>query len=157
MRFLILNEVRHISSFCYAALKEGYSAVCSIFIATTLATMPTSIGIRVMKYHINTIRYDTRCYFNVRSKANMSQLNLPHVTLLACILQLSVNERFTIRCGLLLQMKRGLSLCLLVTTMSCAKTAEPIEIPLLVDWWDQATIYFYVLQNNNVNFNLTAN
>ena len=21
--------------------------------------------------------YDTRCYFNVRSKANMSQLNLP--------------------------------------------------------------------------------
>ena len=27
-----------------------------------------------------TIRYDTRCYFNVRSKANMSQLNLPHGT-----------------------------------------------------------------------------
>ena len=24
--------------------------------------------------------YDTRCYFNVRSKANMSQLNLPHGT-----------------------------------------------------------------------------
>jgi len=28
----------------------------------------------------NTIRYDTRCYFNVRSKANMSQLNLSHGT-----------------------------------------------------------------------------
>jgi len=27
---------------------------------------------------VNTIRYDTRCYFNVRSKADMSQLNLPH-------------------------------------------------------------------------------
>jgi len=27
-----------------------------------------------------TIRYDTRCYFNVCSKANMSQLNLPHGT-----------------------------------------------------------------------------
>jgi len=27
-----------------------------------------------------TIRYDTRCYFNVRSKANMSQLNLLHGT-----------------------------------------------------------------------------
>ena len=27
-----------------------------------------------------TIRYDTRCYFNVRSKASMSQLNLPHGT-----------------------------------------------------------------------------
>ena len=24
------------------------------------------------------IRYDTRCYFNVRSKADMSQLNVPH-------------------------------------------------------------------------------
>jgi len=28
-----------------------------------------------------TIRYDTRCYINVRSKANMSQLNLPHAVL----------------------------------------------------------------------------
>ena len=28
----------------------------------------------------HTIRYDTRCYFNVRSKADMSQLNLPHGT-----------------------------------------------------------------------------
>jgi len=27
-----------------------------------------------------TIRYDTRCYFNVRSKASMSQLNIPHGT-----------------------------------------------------------------------------
>jgi len=26
------------------------------------------------------IPYDTRCYFNVRSKADMSQLNLPHGT-----------------------------------------------------------------------------
>jgi len=25
-----------------------------------------------------TVRYDTRCYFNVRWKADMSQLNLPH-------------------------------------------------------------------------------
>ena len=24
------------------------------------------------------LRYDTRCYFNVHSKADMSQLNLPH-------------------------------------------------------------------------------
>ena len=27
-----------------------------------------------------TIRYDTRCYFNVRSKADISRLNLPHGT-----------------------------------------------------------------------------
>ena len=30
--------------------------------------------------HHDTIRYDTRCYFNVRSKADISQLNLPHGT-----------------------------------------------------------------------------
>ena len=28
----------------------------------------------------NMLNYDTRCYFNVRSKADMSQLNLPHGT-----------------------------------------------------------------------------
>jgi len=28
----------------------------------------------------DTIRYDTRCYFNVRSNADMSRLNLPHGT-----------------------------------------------------------------------------
>ena len=27
---------------------------------------------------IQRLRYDTKCYFNVRSKADMSQLNLPH-------------------------------------------------------------------------------
>jgi len=27
---------------------------------------------------VDTIRYDTRCQFNVRSKADTSQLNLPH-------------------------------------------------------------------------------
>ena len=32
----------------------------------------------------DTRRYDTRCYFNVRSKADMSQLNLPHVSLMSC-------------------------------------------------------------------------
>jgi len=34
------------------------------------------------------------------------------------------------RCGLLLQMQRGLCVdCLLVKTISCAKMAEPIEMP----------------------------
>ena len=28
----------------------------------------------------DTIQYDTRCYFYVRSKADISQLNLPHGT-----------------------------------------------------------------------------
>ena len=34
---------------------------------------------RSSRTHENTkVRYDTRCYFNVRSKADVSQLNLPH-------------------------------------------------------------------------------
>ena len=66
-------------------------------------TVVFSYGIKFPKYHLNqkdenlnalkfqsvkpdlyeiwwpnTIRYDTRCYINVRSTANMSQLNLPH-------------------------------------------------------------------------------
>ena len=32
---------------------------------------------KIPSYH-KQIRYDTRCYFNVRSKADMSQLNLLH-------------------------------------------------------------------------------
>ena len=35
---------------------------------------------RKLAYYGHTIRYDTRCYFNVRSKADMSQLNLRHGT-----------------------------------------------------------------------------
>ena len=33
---------------------------------------------RVRTLCYDTMRYDTRCYFDVRSKADMSQLNLPH-------------------------------------------------------------------------------
>jgi len=33
-----------------------------------------------LKRPLQTIRYDTRCYFNVRSKVHTSQLNLPHGT-----------------------------------------------------------------------------
>jgi len=33
---------------------------------------------RLLKKYL--LRYDTKCYFNVRSKADMSQLNLPHGT-----------------------------------------------------------------------------
>jgi len=40
--------------------------------------MATPLSIREHRY--DTTRYDTRCYFNVRSKADMSQLNLPHGT-----------------------------------------------------------------------------
>ena len=34
----------------------------------------------LLKLYKRVLRYDTRCYFNVRSKADISQLNLPHGT-----------------------------------------------------------------------------
>jgi len=37
-----------------------------------------SVGSPDRPCYTGTIRYDTKCYFNVRSKADMSQLNLPH-------------------------------------------------------------------------------
>ena len=59
------------------------SANCNlIYIAsynprTHYLTASKSAGFLVNVY---TQRYDTRCYFNVRSKADTSQLNLPHGT-----------------------------------------------------------------------------
>jgi len=35
-------------------------------------------GSATLSAYVAAERYDTRCYFNVRSKADMSQLNLPH-------------------------------------------------------------------------------
>jgi len=32
----------------------------------------------IMTFVSSALRYDTRCYFNLCSKADMSQLNLPH-------------------------------------------------------------------------------
>ena len=42
----------------------------------TCPTLPPSLK----TLQLFTIRYDTRCYFNVRSKADISPLNLPHGT-----------------------------------------------------------------------------
>ena len=39
-----------------------------------------STAVLTESLQLNTLRYDTRCYFNVRSKADISQLNLPHGT-----------------------------------------------------------------------------
>jgi len=39
-------------------------------------------------FFLSTIRYDTRCYFNVRStKADVSRLNLPHAVVIYCLLK----------------------------------------------------------------------
>ena len=67
-----------------------YAPICYRLQVDALSSRPTPI-IRLQRiiirlltapfeawYDYDTIRYDTRCYFNVRSKADISQLNLPH-------------------------------------------------------------------------------
>ena len=39
-----------------------------------------AVGVLLASREVHMLQYDTRCYFNVRSKADMSQLNLPHGT-----------------------------------------------------------------------------
>ena len=41
-------------------------------------TVRAVVKLLYIYYNYPTVRYDTRCYFNVRSKADVSQLNLPH-------------------------------------------------------------------------------
>jgi len=38
--------------------------------------MATYVAVKYMAYNEENMLYDTRCYFNVRSKADISQLNL---------------------------------------------------------------------------------
>jgi len=49
-------------------------------ISATVRQILMTFGIVTHIGPYDTIRYDTRCYFNVRSKADISQLNLPHGT-----------------------------------------------------------------------------
>jgi len=50
----------------------------SVGLSVCLSVCPLTVRYDTIRY--DTIRYDTRCYFNVRSKADISQLNLPHGT-----------------------------------------------------------------------------
>jgi len=50
------------------------------FIDEVLATVRCALLRSVYSTWTELIRYDTRCHFNVRSKADISQLNLPHGT-----------------------------------------------------------------------------
>ena len=52
----------------------GHMQVCTSLKTDNHASTPP------LSFFTGQIRYDTRCYINVRSKANMSQLNLPHAT-----------------------------------------------------------------------------
>jgi len=68
-----------------AALVHVHSATSSDFLHVDLvitgyrpAAGETICPPPPMAVRLAAIRYDTRCYFNVRSKADMSQLNPPH-------------------------------------------------------------------------------
>ena len=63
------------SSVIRAAMSCGWEGNCRFGVALAVR--------RRLKWFIHPrvqglIRYDTRCYFNVRSKADMNRLNLPH-------------------------------------------------------------------------------
>ena len=53
---------------------------CAPIAQTACARGCESRGSSAIADMYDTIRYDTRCYFNVRSKADTSQLNLQHGT-----------------------------------------------------------------------------
>jgi len=68
-----------------------YRTLSHSFLYSTLAVLEPKVGSTMNRFCeyvrrkstlaiLSFVRYDTRCYFNVRSKADISQLNLPHGT-----------------------------------------------------------------------------
>jgi len=46
--------------------------------AAVNVNLQTTVACNTSLHFAAKVRYDMRCYFNIRSKADMSQLNLPH-------------------------------------------------------------------------------
>ena len=69
-----------ISHIAYDRLQRKMSSQNCPFAWGDPSPHPTHDFLSAAESISRTIRYDTRCYFNVRSKADMSQLNLPHGT-----------------------------------------------------------------------------
>ena len=74
--------VNHTSSINVIVTEHGYKMSVREFYKSLvhfeLVVMFKSAFDSLLDVQIDTIRYNTRCYFNVRSKADMSQLNPPH-------------------------------------------------------------------------------
>jgi len=66
--------IRVISKVCMHIIPCGLRSICCAL--EPVGQSETTFHLLFLRY--DTIRYDTRCYFNVRSKADISQLNLPH-------------------------------------------------------------------------------
>jgi len=83
---LSMTSYLHIMGICTAQMPVG--AVSLPDCAASQGQWPRWLGLRAVaesacRAFLNQcamffMPYDTRCYFNVRSKADMSQLNLPH-------------------------------------------------------------------------------
>jgi len=75
MTFLLCYQ-RQCSVAGKVTVGNGHSTSCTprirVHISFSFSSVSKAGGV--------TIRYDTRCYFNVRSKADISRLNLPHGT-----------------------------------------------------------------------------
>jgi len=52
----------------------------TVTITVAVEVKAGNVFTQMLHVNTNTIRYDTRCYFNVRSKADISQLNILHGT-----------------------------------------------------------------------------
>jgi len=60
-------------------LRQSLTGLLDLIQFAIVVHMKTNNAINLSAANVNyTIRYDTRCYFNVRSKADISRLNLPH-------------------------------------------------------------------------------
>jgi len=70
--------VKQLTANCISDLQKARSDTHRPHLCQLQGCSPKKSGERLKQY--DTIRYDTRCYFNVRSKADISQLNLPHGT-----------------------------------------------------------------------------
>ena len=68
------NEIKHLLS------SEPFLKLPDLNKEFILQTDASNRSLGDVSSRNDTIRYDTRCYFNVRSKADISQLNLPHGT-----------------------------------------------------------------------------
>jgi len=61
---------KHIRSIGHTRVTSCQQSVACVSGVRTTTFQPDNL--------YGTVRYDTRCYFNVRSKADISRLNLPH-------------------------------------------------------------------------------
>jgi len=80
---------RYVTGYCCQSIIHATAATCHQYIAPYLDSgvhQHVRRGLcrwgvsRLKLPPVKIIKYDTRCYFIVRSKADMSQLNLPHGT-----------------------------------------------------------------------------